>query len=70
MNIPLAHQYVNKLTPHGTPKIQNKSTKFKLTQHTYEISILITILCRLMSQLVFMFLKYFCPISLRLFGDF
>ena len=32
----LAHYVINKLTPHGTSKNQNFSTKFMLTQQTFD----------------------------------
>ena len=35
----LAHYVINKLTPHGMPKIQKISPKFMLTQQTFDICI-------------------------------
>ena len=32
----LAHYVINKLTPHGMPKIQKISPKFMLTQQTFD----------------------------------
>ena len=32
----LAHYVINKLTPHGMPKIQKFSPKFMLTQQTFD----------------------------------